>query len=96
MTTGRLDWFGLPALGARPSKRTIGVAAVAIVIAMVGFALLPGLIWRGVAVVEPCEAKVSSQYGPLDEVHVLREEIHLRWLPPHWVCPLSNGDEITP
>ena len=63
-------------------------------VAVFGIRLVPGVIWRGTAVWEPCEAKVRDLYG--DDVTVLRDEAHIRWAPPGWVCPLSNGDELTP
>jgi hypothetical protein len=79
-------------------KRAVlgGAVGLAVLLVVLGALILPGAIWRGTAVMEPCDAEVRQQYGPLDEVHVLREDIHLRWFPPSWVCPLSNGEEVTP
>ena len=56
----------------------------------------PGLVWEGIAVFEPCDQKVEQEYGSSGEVRVIREDVHVEWFPPQWVCPLTNGDEVHP
>lgn len=57
-------------------------------------ALLPGLVWRGVAVIERCDRAAAEKFGK-ESVYVLRGEEHVRLWTPVWVCPLDNGETIT-
>ena len=73
-----------------------GIAAVAVPTLWTAMAVGPGLIWEGTQVWEPCDAAAERLYGKAGEVRVLREDVHVDWFPPRWVCPLSNGDTVHP
>lgn len=84
--------------GRRQRRRLIaaGATAVGIPVLWIALAVGPGLLWEGTSVWEPCEAKVERTYGKAGEVRLLRQDVHVEWFPPRWVCPLSNGDTIRP
>ena len=67
-----------------------GAATAAVLI--VGVRIVPGLIWRGVAVVEPCDRKAQDRFG--DDVSIVRGEERISWWPPGWECRLTNGETI--
>ncbi len=57
--------------------------------------LVPGMVWTGVAVYEPCDTEARDHYGA--DARVLRSEVHARlWAwPSTWVCPIEGGGEVT-
>lgn len=57
-------------------------------------ALLPGLVWPGVAVIERCDNAATARFGK-ESVYALRGEQHIRWWTPGWVCPLDNGEAVS-
>ena len=57
-------------------------------------ALIPMGLWRGIAVIEPCDRKAEERFGP-QSTYAVRGAEHVRWLPPAWVCPLGNGESVS-
>ena len=78
-------------------RRTICllVAAATLVLALPWLGLIPMGVWRGVAVIEPCDRKAQDRFGPVPGVYAVRGEEYVRLFPPAWVCPLDNGETVT-
>jgi len=63
---------------------------VAVIVASPWLVLIPGHIWP-LFVIEQCDAEATEQYGK-ESVSAIRGAEHVRWWPPAWVCPLTNGE----
>jgi hypothetical protein len=57
-------------------------------------ALMPMGVWRGVAVVEPCDRNAEKQFGT-EIAYAVRGAEYVRAFPPAWVCPLDNGESVS-
>jgi hypothetical protein len=51
-------------------------------------------VWRGLGVIEPCDAKAQEQFG-VGVAYTVDDAVHVRAFPPAWVCPLTNGETVT-
>lgn len=84
--------------GRRRQVLLISLGTVLVAAGVVVLPVVPGLVWEGTAVWEPCERRVEERFGEDSGITVLRDETHVDWwpVPPRWVCPLSNGDAVRP
>lgn len=75
------------------SRKVLLVAAVVTVVGLPWLALIPMGIWRGIAVIEPCDAKAQDRFGK-EAAYAVRGDEYARAFPPAWVCPLDNGESV--
>lgn len=61
----------------------------AVLVALPWLALVPSNIYRGVAVIERCDGEIKQRFG--DDVEVIQGQERVRWFPPSWRCPATNG-----
>lgn len=68
---------------------------VALIFAAVAWLpLLAGVVWPGTAVLERCDAAAADEFGE-SYTFAVPDAQHVRWWPPGWTCPLSNGEAVT-
>lgn len=66
-----------------------------VVVLLPWLALIPMGVFRGVAVVEPCDRKARERFGQEVGALVERGAEHVRWWLPAWECPLVNGASVS-
>jgi len=70
------------------------VCVALLVVSLPWLALIPMGIWRGVAVIEPCDHRAAERFGK-ETAFAVRGQEHVRAFPPAWVCPLTNGESVS-
>ena len=75
--------------------RQLIVAGLLFLASLPWLAVLLMGVWRGVAVIEPCDRKAREQFGPEVGALVDRGREHVRWWPPAWECPLVSGESVS-
>jgi hypothetical protein len=74
--------------------RVVAVASALVLVALPWLLLIPMGVWRGIAVIEPCDRKALERFGPADTAFAVRGAEHVQWFPPAWECPLDNGESV--
>lgn len=75
------------------SRRRLVVGFIcAVLLAAPWLCLIPMGVWRGVAVIEPCDSNARQRYGDAAGVYAVRGAERVRLLPPAWECTLTNGE----
>lgn len=73
-------------------RRLIAIAVALVVLSLPWLLLVPAAIFHGLGVVERCDNKIHARYG--EDTELVQGDEGVRWFPPSWECPATNGKTI--